>query len=56
MRTLGGAVRRTRSMGVAAAFAAMLALALTPSGATAAACALSIPTCGCTISLAGPTR
>ena len=53
MRTLGGAVRRTRSMGVAAAFAAMVALALTPSGATAAACALSIPTCGCTISLAG---
>ena len=40
-------------MGVAAAIAAMFAVALAPSGATAAACALSIPTCGCTINSPG---
>jgi hypothetical protein len=50
---LEGAVRRTLSMGVAAAFAMMLATALTPSRAAAAACALSIPTCGCTINSPG---
>jgi hypothetical protein len=32
---------------------AMLAVALAPSGASAAACALSIPTCGCTINSPG---
>lgn len=53
MMTLRGVVRKALSMGVAAAFATMLALALTPSKAAASACALSIPTCGCTISSPG---
>jgi hypothetical protein len=38
---------------MAAAFATMLTLALTPSGTSAAACALSILTCGCTINFPG---
>ena len=50
---LGELARKALSMGVVAAFATMLVLALAPSGAAAAACALSIPTCGCTISSPG---
>ena len=53
MMILGRLARKALSIGMAAAFATMLTLALTPSGASAAACALSIPTCGCTINFPG---
>src|SRR5271156_5314010 len=51
--TIGGLAKKAVSTGMAAAFAAMLALALAPSGAAAAACPLAILKCGCTIGSAG---
>jgi hypothetical protein len=52
MATLGGLTKPV-SMSVAAILATMVALTWAPSGAAAAACALSIPKCGCTISSPG---
>src|SRR5271156_2844190 len=51
--TIGGLAKKAVSTGMAAAFAAMLALAVAPSGAAAAACPLAILTCGCTINSSG---
>jgi len=48
-----GLSKKAAGFGIVAAFATILALALVPAEADAAACALSILTCGCTISSPG---
>jgi radical SAM superfamily enzyme with C-terminal helix-hairpin-helix motif len=53
MVRIGRLAKKAVSIGMAAAFATMLALTLAPSRADAAACTLSILNCGCTISTPG---
>jgi hypothetical protein len=53
MAALGRLVKTVVSVGVIMALAMVLVAALTPSDAAAAACALSIPSCGCTINSPG---
>jgi hypothetical protein len=53
MRALSRLARTVISVGAATAFAMMLVTALAPTDAAAAACALSILNCGCTINAPG---
>jgi hypothetical protein len=53
MMAPSGLAKGAARAGVAIVFGAMFAVGLAPSGASAGACAPSIPTCGCTISSPG---